>query len=210
MKEKYNLIIIDDHPIVVAGLTTLLSKINSVSIVATFNTGNDIFEYKDLGKINIVLLDVFLPDINGIDLCLKLKKINPKIIVLAVSSQSERSIVMQMIKSGADGYLLKSASFDEFKECITLAINGKLAFSNEVKAMIEKTNVNDLKQIPRLTHREKEIILLLKQGKSTKEISEALFLSFLTIQTHRRNFLNKFQVRNIIELINFVDENGLL
>ncbi len=210
MKNKYNLIIIDDHPIVVAGLTTLLSKIENITIEATFNLGNDVLDYKDLNKIDIVLLDVFLPDVNGIDLCLKLKKMNPKIVVLAISSQSERSIVMQMIKSGADGYLLKSASIDEFKECITLAINGKLAFSNEVKAMIEKTNVNDLKLIPRLTHREKEIILLLKQGKSTQEISEELFLSFLTVQTHRRNFLNKFQVRNIIELINFVDENGLL
>lgn len=210
MKNKYNLIIIDDHPIVVAGLTTLLSKIENITIEATFNLGNDVFEYKDLNKIDIVLLDVFLPDVNGIDLCLKLKKINPKIVVLAISSQSERSIVMQMIKIGADGYLLKSALIDEFKECITLAINGKLAFSNEVKKMIEKTNINDLKLIPRLTHREKEIILLLKQGKSTQEISEELFLSFLTVQTHRRNFLNKFQVRNIIELINFVDENGLL
>jgi DNA-binding NarL/FixJ family response regulator len=210
MKEKYNLIIIDDHPIVIEGLMILLSKIDNISIEATFNLGNSVFEFKDLSKIDIVLLDVFLPDINGIDLCLKLKKINPKIIVLAISSQSERSIVMQMIKSGANGYLLKSASTEEFKECIKQTIEGKLAFSNEVKKIVEKTSIDDLKLIPRLTHREKDILLLLKKGKSTQEISDELFLSFLTIQTHRRNLLTKFQVRNIIELINFVDKNGLL
>ena len=74
-----------------------------------------------------------------------------------MSSQSERSIVMQMIKSGANGYLLKSASFEEYRAALKLAINGKLAFCNEVKELINKTNVNDLKTIPRLTQREKEI-----------------------------------------------------
>jgi DNA-binding NarL/FixJ family response regulator len=210
MKEKYNLIIIDDHPIVIEGLNILLLKSQNISIEATFNLGNSVFEYDNLSKIDIVLLDVFLADINGIDLCLKLKKLYPKIIVLAMSSQSERSIVMQMIKSGASGYLLKSASVDEFSTCIQMAVEGKLAFSNEAKQIIEKTNITDLKSIPRLTHREKDIILLLKKGKSTQEISDELFLSFLTVQTHRRNFLNKFQVKNLVELINFVDKNGLL
>jgi DNA-binding NarL/FixJ family response regulator len=210
MKEKHHLIIIDDHPIVIAGLTSLLSKIETISIAATFNLGNDVLTYKDLNKIDIVLLDVFLPDTNGIDLCLKLKKNNPKIIILAISSQSERSIVMQIIKSGASGYLLKSASLTEFKECITWALEGKLAFCNEVKKIVEKTNIDDLKSIPRLTHREKDIIELLKKGKSTQEISDELFLSFLTVQTHRRNFLSKYKVKNSVELINFVDENGLL
>lgn len=210
MKQKYNLIIVDDHPIVIEGLTILLSKLENIKIEATFNLGNPLFEYPYFNKIDIVLLDVFLPDSNGIDLCIKLKRLYPKIIILAMSSQSERSIVMQMIKSGANGYLLKSATLEEFKSCIELALKGKLAFSDEVKQIVEKTNINDLQSIPRLTQREKEIILLLKKGKSTQEISDTLFLSYLTVQTHRRNFLNKFQVRNIIELINFVDENGLL
>ncbi len=210
MNELYQLAIVDDHPIVTEGLANLLSQLKNINIKARFNNGNDFLNYSELAKLNIVLLDVFLPDSNGIDLCLKLKKLYPKLIVLGMSSQSERSIVMQMIKNGANGYLLKSASIDEFKECIALALEGKLAFSNEVKEMVSKTDVTDLKAIPRLTKREKEILAFLIKGKSTQEISDSLFLSFLTVQTHRRNLLSKFQVKNVVELINFVKENGLL
>lgn len=210
IKNKYNLVIIDDHPIVIEGLNILLSKIENINVTASFNKGNSIFGYNDFSKIDILLLDVFLPDINGIDLCLKLKKAHPKIIILAMSSQSERSIVMQMIKNGASGYLLKSATLQEFQNCIQLALNGKLAFCNEVNEIITKTAINDLMIIPRLTKREKEILRLLQKGKSTQDISEILFLSFLTVQTHRRNLLHKFQVKNVTELLNFASNNGLL
>jgi DNA-binding NarL/FixJ family response regulator len=210
MTKTYNLIIVDDHPIVVEGLRMLLSQLKDIIISASFNSGSDFLAYPELNKINIVLLDIFLPDINGIDLCLKVKKLYPKITILAMSSQSERSIVTQIIKNGASGYLLKSATLEEFRECIQLALNGKLAFSNEVKEIVNKTTINDLKVIPRLTKREKEILILLSKGKSTQEISEFLFLSFLTVQTHRRNLLNKFQVKNVVELLNYSNENSLL
>ena len=118
MKKKYNIIIVDDHPIVIEGLKNLLSGLDFVSVQATFTKGVSIFGYEDLKTIDIVFLDIFLKDSNGIDLCLKLKKSNPGIIVLAMSSQSERSIVMQVMRSGANGYLLKSASLEEFKKCI--------------------------------------------------------------------------------------------
>lgn len=147
---------------------------------------------------------------NGIEVCARIKKMYPRIVVLAMSSQSERSIVMQMIKSGANGYLLKSATIDEFRDCIHQAMNGKMAFSNEVKLIVEKTDVNDLKAVLKLTKREKEILVLLSKGKSTQEISDLLFLSYLTVQTHRRNLLTKFQVKNAIELMNVVNEHGLL
>lgn len=210
MSKKYKAIIVDDHPIVIEGLKNLLSSLDFISINATFTKGNSLFGYADFSTIDIVFLDIFLSDNNGIDLCLKIKKLYPKIIVLAISSQSERSIVMQMIKNGANGYLLKTATIEEFKNCIKTALEGKLAFCNDVNEIINKASITDLKTIPRLTLREKEIILLLKQGKSTQDISDELFLSHLTIQTHRRNLLNKFQVKNVVELLNFSNENGLL
>lgn len=210
MKKVYNAIIVDDHPIVVEGFKNLLSNIDYITIKATFNKGNSVFGYADLASIDIIFLDIFLSDNNGIDLCFKLKKSFPKLIILGISSQSERSIVMQMINNGANGYLLKSASLNEIKRCLKDAIDGKLAFCDEVTKIMNKLTINDFKTIPRLTLREKEILQLLKQGKSTQEISEELFLSYLTIQTHRRNLLSKFQVKNIIELINFVNDNGLL
>lgn len=208
--KKYNIAIVDDHPIVIEGLKNLLASIDNILINVCLTNGSSLFAYNDLAKLDIIFLDIFLPDINGIDLCLKIKKRYPKIVILAMSSQSERSIVMQMVRNGANGYLLKSASLEEFKNCIQTALDGRLAFCNVVQEIINRTDVNDLKVIPRLTVREKEILGLLKQGKSTQDISDTLFLSFLTVQTHRRNLLNKFQAKNLIELLNFVNENGIL
>lgn len=210
MDKVYKAIIVDDHPMVLEGLKAMLSNLEFVSIVACFKNGNSIFGYSDLSSVDIVFLDIFLSDSNGIDLCLKLKKLYPKIIILAMSSQSERSIVLQMIKNGVNGYLLKTASVEEFKNCTLNAIKGKLTFCNEVSELVTQVSITDLQSTPRLTGREKEIVTLLKQGRSTQEISEVLFLSHLTVQTHRRNLLAKFNVKNVIELLNRIDENKLL
>jgi DNA-binding NarL/FixJ family response regulator len=210
MKKKYNVIIIDDHPIVIEGLKNLLSNLDFISIKATFSKGNSIFGFTDLASTDIIFLDIFLSDNNGIDICLRLKKLYPNLIILGMSSQSERSIVMQMIKNGANGYLLKSASLSEFKDCIFNALEGKPAFCDEVKEIVNRISIDDLKSIPRLTIREKEILNLLKDGKSTQEISDELFLSFLTVQTHRRNLLNKYQAKNIVELLNIIKINALM
>lgn len=210
MNTLYHLAIVDDHPIVIEGLNTLLSGLDHIHISSCFKNGAELLAYPDLNKIDILLMDVFLPDINGIDLCARIKKLHPRIIVLGMSSQSERSIVLQLIRNGAGGYLLKSASKDEFKECINEALAGKLSFSADVREIVNRTDVSDLVMVPRLTRREKEIVQLLILGKSTQEISEALFLSFLTVQTHRRNLLNKYQVKNLVELINMVNSHNLL
>ena len=210
MIKPYATIIVDDHPIVTEGLQLLFSRSEDVKIVACFNSGESLMSYTGLDRVEIILLDVFLPDINGIDLCIKLKKLYPKLIILGMSSQSERSIVLQMMHNGANGYLLKSATIDEFNDCIRQSISGKTVFSSDVKTMMDKTKETGLKDIPRLTTREREILLLLIEGRSTQEISDTLFLSFLTIQTHRRNLLHKFKVKNVVELINFVKSNNLL
>lgn len=207
---KYNAIIIDDHPIVIEGLKKILESIEIIKITATFTSGKSIFSYADLKDVDIVFLDIFLKDCNGIDICQKLKKNFPDMIILAMSSQSERSIILQMLQSGASGYLLKSASLLEYKNCIIGASEGKTVFCNQVQEIVEKVSVEDFKTIPRLTIREKEILELLKDGKSTQEISDKLFLSYLTVQTHRRNLLSKYQVKNVVELLNCIKENGLL
>jgi DNA-binding NarL/FixJ family response regulator len=208
--KSYNIVIVDDHPIVTGGLQFLFSKLDDLTITGCFNSGESILSHGQLHKADILLLDVFLPDINGIDLCLKLKKAHPKLIILAMSSQAERGIVSQMMQNGANGYLLKSASIEEFHDCIRKSTLETPVYSREVQAMMDRSGEDRLKNIPRLTRREREILLLLIEGMQTQEISEKLFLSFLTIQTHRRNLLNKFEAKNVIELINFAKNNNLL
>lgn len=208
--KKTKIAILDDHPLIIEGLKLLFSASSTYEVLASFTSAEELFAYDNINSIDVLLLDVFLTDDNGIDVCLKVKKLHPKMIILGMSSQSERSIVLQMIKNGASGYLLKSAGLEEFIYCITHALNGSVVFSKEVQKIIDKVQLSDLKSIPRLTRREKEILKLLIEGKSTQEISEELFLSYLTTQTHRRNLLSKFQVKNVAELVSFTIKNGLL
>ncbi|KIQ21706.1 LuxR family transcriptional regulator [Flavobacterium sp. MEB061] len=210
MTKKYKTVIVDDHPIVISGISGLLSDFQIVEVVEKLQSGVALLDYIETNEVDLVLIDIFLPVINGIDLCKTIKQKYPKIIIIGMSSQSERSLVMQFVQNGGNGYILKSASFDEFKNCIYKAIDGEIVFSDEVRAVISQPQSEDLDRIPSLSRREKDITLLLSKGKSTQEIADELFLSFLTVQTHRRNILQKYKVKNVAELITFLLKNNLL
>lgn len=207
---KYKTVIVDDHPIVISGISGLLSDLDNIEIVEKFESGIALLDYIEVHKVDLILMDIFLPVINGVDLCKTIKQKHPKIVIIGMSSQSERSLVMQFIQNGGNGYILKNASFDEFKECIYKAIDGEIVFSEEVKTIISQPLSEDLERIPGLSRRERDIALLLSQGKSTQEIADDLFLSFLTVQTHRRNILQKYKMKNVAELIAFLLKNNML
>ncbi|MFD1601196.1 response regulator [Flavobacterium artemisiae] len=207
---NYKTVIVDDHPIVISGIAGLLSDLENIKIVQKFESGVALLEYIEDHKVDLILMDIFLPVINGVDLCKTIKQKYPKMVIIGMSSQSERSLVMQFIQNGGNGYVLKNASFDEFKECIYKAIDGEIVFSEEVKTIISQPLSEELERIPSLSRRERDIALLLSQGKSTQEIADDLFLSFLTVQTHRRNILQKYKMKNVAELIAFLLKNNLL
>ncbi|MBZ4043434.1 response regulator transcription factor [Flavobacterium hibisci] len=207
---SYKTVIIDDHPIVISGIEGLLSDLENIEIVQKFQSGTELLDYIENHEVDLILMDIFLPILNGVDLCKIIKQKYPKIIIIGMSSQSERSLVMQFIQNGGNGYILKSASFNEFKDCIYKAIEGEIVFSEEVKTIISQPLSEDLERIPALSRRERDIALLLSQGKSTQEIADDLFLSFLTVQTHRRNILQKYKMKNVAELIAFLLKNNML
>lgn len=198
---KINIAIVDDHPIVIEGLKMMLNSQPSFNIVETFTTGSDIINFIQSNKMDIIFLDITLPDANGIELCREIKKIFPDISVIMFSNRSERSIIMQSIQNGASGYLLKNTSIQELVICIQGALSGDIVFCNETKQIISRPSQNDL-PIPRLTKREKQILQLVAQGKTSNMIAEELFLSPLTVDTHRKNLLQKFQAKNSTELVN--------
>ena len=117
---------------------------------------------------------------------------------------------MQIIQNGASGYLLKNASVEELNQCMENAMRGDIAFSKEVIEIIAKPSLNDLKGSPKFTKREKQILQLIAQGKTTAQIADELFLSPLTVETHRRNMMQKLDVKNAIELINTATERLLI
>lgn len=208
--KTYKTIIVDDHPIVISGVSGLLSDLDKIELVQTLESGVTLLDYIGPNKVDLILMDIFLPLINGVDLCKTIKQKHPKVIIIGMSSQSERSLVMQFIQNGGNGYILKNASFEEFKRCIYKAIDGEIVFSDEVKTIISQPLSEDLEYIPSLSRREKDIVVLLSKGKSTQEIADELFLSFLTVQTHRRNILQKYKMKNVAELMTHLLKNNLL
>jgi DNA-binding NarL/FixJ family response regulator len=210
MHQQRSLAIVDDHPIVIQGLQMLLINNKDIHVMGCFATGNEFVSFLKHNKVDIVLLDVMLPDCNGLDLCKEIKLVAPETCVLALSNHSERSMVMQMLQNGASGYLLKNASVEELLSCIYEALNGEVAFSKAVKEIIARPSVNDLKGIPQLTKREKEVLQLIAEGKTTVVMAKELFVSPLTIETHRRNLLQKFEVKNVAMLIKVAGQHGLL
>lgn len=193
--------LVDDHPVLMEGLRSLLLNNMDVDIAGCFVNGEGILSYMESHNLDIVLLDIALPDINGIDLCQKIKKRSPGTSVLIFSNHSERSMVMQAIHNGASGYFLKNASLEELTNGIREALDGGIVFSREVKEIISRPSANELEGLPQLTRREKQVIKLLAEGKTSIKIAEELSVSSLTIDTHRRNLMQKFGVKNAAELI---------
>lgn len=208
--DKLIVAIVDDHPVVIEGLKVLLSNVDIIKEAISFTKGNEFVQYLKSNVVDIVLLDISLTDANGIDVCREIKKISPDVTVLALSNQAERSIILQMLQSGANGYLLKNASADELIKCISEAREGSVTFSKEVKEIMAKPSQYDLQSIPSLTKREKQIVQMIADGKTSQQIAETLFISPFTVETHRRNLLQKMQVKNVAELIKVANEFRLL
>jgi DNA-binding NarL/FixJ family response regulator len=202
--------IVDDHPIVIEGLKTLLQNEPNIELIGGFCNGMDILSYIRTNRIDLILLDVTLPDINGMELCQQIKKESVATIILILSNHTERSIIMQTIRNGASGYLLKNSNVEELRRCIAEAIKGNICYSKAVMEIISRPSKNELEGTPRLTRREKEILNMIAAGKTSQVIGQELFLSPLTIDTHRKNLIQKFGVKNVAELIMAASQQQIL
>ncbi|MGH1515925.1 response regulator [Chryseobacterium sp. JK1] len=207
--KKINIVIVDDHPIVIEGLRMMLNSQPFFNVSESFTSGLETLSFIRSNTVDIILLDITLPDANGTELCREIKTASPDTAVIMFSNRSERSIIMQAIQNGASGYLLKNTSIEELVICIKGALSGDIVFCNETKLIISRPSPVTL-PIPRLTKREKQILQLVAQGKTSNNIAEELFLSPLTVDTHRKNLLQKFQAKNSTELINIAVQQRMI
>lgn len=187
----------------------LLAQEPNMDIAGCFTEGAGILRFLKKNHVDVILLDITLPDINGMELCARIKQAYPRTMVLIISNHSEPSIMLQSIKNGASGYLLKNASLQELTQCIHQALQGKPAFSREVDAIIRQHGKQG-SGIPRLTKREKQVLHLLGEGKTSQVIAERLFISPFTVDTHRRNLMQKFEVKNVAEMIREAAKHQLI
>jgi DNA-binding NarL/FixJ family response regulator len=198
MKNNISVIIIDDHPIVLQGFSHILQNEDHIQLLDSFTSAREGIAYLEEHPVDVVLLDINMPDMNGIEACERIGKSHPNAKVIAISNNNENSIIQRMLQSGASGYILKNASADELVQCIREAVEGKTALSEDVKTILQSAKLGNL---PKITRREAEILQLLAQGLTSPEIAEKMFVSPLTIETHRRNLIQKFEVSNSAALI---------
>ncbi|MCJ8154650.1 response regulator transcription factor [Chryseobacterium sp. SSA4.19] len=207
---KLRTVIVDDHPIVIEGLKNLLSNEENIQIVGSCYNGQDLLSYLKYHPVDLILLDITLPDINGMELCKLIKAQSVETIILILSNHTERSIILQTIQNGASGYLLKNSALAELRHCIAEALKGNICYSREVVEIISRPSKNGSLALPKLTRREQQILALLAEGKTSQVIGQELFLSPLTVDTHRRNLIQKFQVKNVAELIMAANQQKIL
>lgn len=199
--------ITDDHYMVVEGIRSILQLEKNIEWLGHAMTADSCMAFLHSQQPDVLLLDINLPDKSGIDLCKEIKAKYPDIQILGLSSFNQQSYIQKMMQNGASGYVLKNASIEEIVKAIEAAMNGKIFLSDQASIAIDE-NKNAL--IPVITRREKEVLMLIAKGLTNKEIADKLFISTTTVDTHRKNLLAKFQVKNTASLISLATQNELL
>lgn len=199
---------VDDHPMVIEGMKAMLNQIRYVELCATASNAYEAMEKVKENQPDLVITDINMPEISGVELTSKLKKEFPNLKIIGMSTFNERSYISQMIQNGADGFLVKSASKEEIETAISSVLDGKMHLSSD--AGISNSEQKELKNQPTLTRREKEILTLISEGFTNPQIAEKLFISLYTVETHRKNLLSKFNTNNTASLIKIAATNGLL
>ena len=147
---------------------------------------------------DIILMDINLPDMSGIDLCKEVKSRYPSVRIIGLSSYSQQSFIQKMMDNGASGYVLKNATREELVEAIDTVQSGRNFLSLDAVSTMLK---NEDSKIPIITRREKEVLVLISEGMTNPEIGEKLFISTTTVDTHRKNLLTKFEAKNTAALV---------
>ena len=205
--------ITDDHQLVLEGLALLLHGHDDINIASRCQNVTALFEFLETETTDVILLDINLPDMNGIEACKIIKKKYPDVKVIGLSMVAENSLIRLMLKNGADGYLHKNAGKEDIFQAITDVMNGKIYLSREVNELLlgETESIRYANApFPKLSSRETQILTMIVDEKTTQEISEELFISFGTVETHRRNIMLKLGAKNTAGLVRIALEYKLI
>lgn len=198
--------IVDDHKILVEGLNSLITESGIAKVVGVAHSAQECRLSIPFWKVDVLLLDVGLPDMSGLDYCKELKEQFPDLKILALTTHNEYSIVRQMLDNGASGYLIKNSMGIEVLEGIKVVAEGNIFLCHEVDLLMKKP----LKEVVWLTQREKELLRLVTEGYTNTEIADKIFLSPETIKGYRKNLLLKLGAKNTAVLVKMAIEQKLI
>jgi DNA-binding NarL/FixJ family response regulator len=216
MAMSIRILLADDHRIVRDGLKTLLEKQSDMEVVAEAEDGRTTVNLAKKLLPDIVIMDITMPDLNGIDATRKIVTELPNSKVIALSMHSDRRFVSGSLEAGASGYLMKDCAFEELVSAIRSVMSSNRTYlSPKVADIVVKNYVNKFSKTrtpspPTLTNREREMLQLLAEGKTTKEIASGLHVSIKTVETHRRNIMSKLNSHSVADLIKYALREGLI
>lgn len=207
--------IVDDHKMVIEGLSLLLQNQQEIEVVDYALSGEEALQKITETLPDVVLMDVNMPGINGIETTKKMIAQLPDIKIIAISMHQENSMIKLMLNNGAKGYVLKNAGQSEVIHAIKKVYEGNIYLEDTVNQIIINSVTNTAKQkstdsFPKLSRREKDVLKLIIDEYTTQEIADKLFISFGTVETHRRNMLIKTGARNTVGLVKMAFEYDLL
>lgn len=206
---KTNLFIIDDHQLVVDGLSSLLHNEAQYEIVGFSNKPKEVLDMLDQLNVDILLTDINMPEMTGVELTRVVKKKFPNIKVLALSMFGESQVIKEMIDAGVSGYILKNTGKQELLEALDKLANGQNFFGEEVTRELMKTFRTNEEGF-HLTNREVEIIRLIESEYSNKKIADLLFISERTVETHRKNIFRKTGTQSIVGLLKYAYDHKII
>lgn len=201
--------IADDHKIVLEGLQFILSDVEEIKVVFTAQSAEQFQQLLKQHEVDVAILDINLPDMNGIDLGKKLKNEYPELPIIFLTMHKRGGYVREAIDIGAWGYILKDSPKEELITSITSAFQGKTHFGAEIMDLAISKKAGSY-EFTELTKREIEILGMIVSGLSSREIAEKLCVSINTVKTHRTNIFSKLPVNNVVELTSYAMENSLI
>ncbi len=210
---RKKIIIVDDHEIFRKGLRLLISKFDHSEIVAEASNGQEFLDLLPDKDCDLVLMDIQMPILNGIDATKKAIEIKPDLNIVALSMYGEEKYLESMLEAGAKGFLLKNIDKDKLYKAIEITSSGNNYFSEELLTFFTKkylTKPKNPELTPKLTEREHEVLTLIAQGKTDKEIADTLFISERTVNGHRANLISKTGSKNTVNLLVYSIKNKLI
>lgn len=210
-----NILLADDHDIVRDGIQMLLEDEVGFAITAEAENGEEAIEACKNHDIDLIIMDINMPEMNGIEATEKIKESFPEIKVLALTMMDEDQHIRQMIEAGASGYILKSSDKTELVDAITTILDGKHYFSDDATQsvmmdLVKGTGEKETTDPGNITDREKEVLELIVQQHTNQEIAEELYISTRTVDAHRRNLLQKTGAKNTAGLVTYAIKHGLV
>lgn len=217
---RIRILIVDDHNLVRAGIKNMLSKIKTFEVIGEAENGREGIELTKKLRPDIVVMDISMPKLSGIETCKIISQKYPDSKVLILTMHDNEEYVLQVFEAGAKGYILKNAQTKDFVDSIKTIAKGENYLTSNVSAVLlsgyqdkVKETLKDNftnKQTLELTNREKEIVQLIADGLSNKEVADKLFISIRTVETHRKNLMGKLHLRNTAEIIKYAINAGIV